>query len=87
MTAAFPELTWSQPGDLATGSQLFAYVKGRGWGGREAVTGWAFLRVVLLTLVPIPPISFRDRGGASLSVQVGKWLWESQDCFLEEGRG
>lgn len=41
MTAAFPELTWSQPGDLATGSQLFSYVKGwgRGGGGRQSQAG------------------------------------------------
>lgn len=89
VTAAFPELTWSQPGDLATGSQLFAYVKGRGlWGGREGGSHrLGILRIVLLTLVPIPPISFGDREGASLSVQAGRWLWESQNCFLKEGRG
>lgn len=41
VTAAFPELTWSQPGDLATGFQLFSYVKGwgRGGGGRQSQAG------------------------------------------------
>lgn len=33
VTAAFPWLTWSQTGELATGSPLCAYVKG--WGSHR----------------------------------------------------
>lgn len=35
VTAAFPWLTWSQTGDLATGSQLYASAKG----GRQSQAG------------------------------------------------